>query len=65
MHRDLKPSNVILGQNDPKVIDFGIAHALDATTVTKTGMMVRAAGFMARSRSPGGPDTRPTSSPGP
>ncbi len=47
VHRDLKPSNVILGQAGPKVIDFGIAQALDATSVTKTGMMVGSAGFMA------------------
>ena len=47
VHRDLKPSNVILGQNGPKVIDFGIAQTLDATSVTKTGMMVGSAGFMA------------------
>ena len=31
VHRDLKPSNVILGHDGPKVIDFGIAQALDAT----------------------------------
>jgi serine/threonine protein kinase len=47
VHRDLKPSNVILGQNGPKVIDFGIAQTLDATPVTKTGMMVGSPGFMA------------------
>ena len=47
VHRDLKPSNVILGQAGPKVIDFGIAQTLDATSVTKTGMMVGSAGFMA------------------
>jgi eukaryotic-like serine/threonine-protein kinase len=47
VHRDLKPSNVILGQDGPKVIDFGIAQALDATSVTRTGMMVGSAGFMA------------------
>jgi hypothetical protein len=47
VHRDLKPSNVILGQDGPKVIDFGIAQAMDATSVTKTGMMVGSAGFMA------------------
>jgi len=47
VHRDLKPSNVILGQGGPKVIDFGIAQTLDATSVTKTGMMVGSAGFMA------------------
>src|ERR1700722_5415091 len=47
VHRDLKPSNVILGQDGPKVIDFGIAQTLDATSVTRTGMMVGSAGFMA------------------
>jgi hypothetical protein len=47
VHRDLKPSNVLLGREGPKVIDFGIAQALDATSVTRTGMMVGSAGFMA------------------
>jgi predicted Ser/Thr protein kinase len=47
VHRDLKPSNVILAAGGPKVIDFGIAQTLDATAVTKTGMMVGSAGFMA------------------
>ena len=47
VHRDLKPSNVILGRDGPKVIDFGIAQALDATGLTQTGMMVGSAGFMA------------------
>jgi eukaryotic-like serine/threonine-protein kinase len=46
-HRDLKPSNVILAEGGPKVIDFGIAQALDSTAVTKTGMTVGLAGFMA------------------
>ena len=32
VHRDLKPSNVLLSYFGPKVIDFGIARALDATT---------------------------------
>jgi serine/threonine protein kinase len=47
VHRDLKPSNVLLTRGGPKVIDFGIAQALDATAVTKTGMTVGSAGFMA------------------
>ncbi len=47
VHRDLKPSNVILSRDGPKVIDFGIAHALDAASLTKTGMMVGSLGFMA------------------
>ncbi|MBO2448989.1 serine/threonine protein kinase [Actinomadura barringtoniae] len=31
VHRDLKPANVILGPDGPRVIDFGLARALDAT----------------------------------
>ncbi|GAA4611578.1 serine/threonine-protein kinase [Actinoallomurus liliacearum] len=31
VHRDLKPANVILADDGPRVIDFGIARALDAT----------------------------------
>ena len=65
VHRDLKPSNVILGQNGPKVIDFGIAQTLDATSVTKTGMMVGSAGFMAPEQVTGRAARRPTFSPGP
>ncbi|HEV2360711.1 MAG TPA: serine/threonine-protein kinase [Acidimicrobiales bacterium] len=34
VHRDLKPSNVILGASGPRVIDFGISVALDATRIT-------------------------------
>ena len=47
VHRDLKPSNVILTDAGPKVIDFGIAQALDASSMTRTGMMVGSPGFMA------------------
>jgi serine/threonine protein kinase len=47
VHRDLKPSNIILTRDGPKVIDFGIAQTLDATAVTKTGVTIGSAGFMA------------------
>jgi eukaryotic-like serine/threonine-protein kinase len=46
VHRDLKPSNVILTDSGPKVIDFGIAQAMDSTAVTRTGMMIGTVGFM-------------------
>src|SRR6266508_208525 len=40
VHRDLKPSNVLLARNAPKVIDFGIARALDAVSLTQTGKVI-------------------------
>ncbi len=47
VHRDLKPANVILAVDGPKLIDFGIAQALDSVSLTQTGMTVGSAGFMA------------------
>jgi serine/threonine protein kinase len=47
VHRDLKPSNILLTPDGPKVIDFGIAQVMEATAVTRAGMTVGSAGFMA------------------
>ena len=47
VHRDLKPSNVILAMDGPKLIDFGIAQALDSVALTQAGVTVGSAGFMA------------------
>src|SRR5919197_658943 len=40
VRRDLKPSNVLLSPAGPKVIDFGIARPVDATTLTQTGKLI-------------------------
>ncbi len=38
-HRDIKPANVILNERGPVLIDFGIAHPEDATSLTATGLV--------------------------
>ncbi|MFE9613285.1 MFS transporter [Streptomyces sp. NPDC006012] len=50
IHRDLKPSNVLVTVDGPRVIDFGIARAMDTlgpdSLLTRTGMLIGSPGFM-------------------
>ncbi|MEV6588292.1 protein kinase domain-containing protein [Streptomyces acidicola] len=47
VHRDLKPSNVLLTEDGPRVIDFGIARVLKAEPLTRTGKVLGTVSFMA------------------
>ncbi|MFG1643072.1 serine/threonine-protein kinase [Amycolatopsis sp. NPDC049252] len=47
VHRDLKPANIFLSADGPLIGDFGIAHALDTTHITGTGVIPGTAAYLA------------------
>ncbi|MFE2214658.1 endo alpha-1,4 polygalactosaminidase [Streptomyces canus] len=46
VHRDLKPSNVLMAEDGPRVIDFGISYAVDNEALTMTGRLIGTPPFM-------------------
>ncbi|MDR6592068.1 protein kinase [Saccharothrix longispora] len=46
VHRDLKPSNVLLADDGPRVIDFGIARALEHSALTEAGIVFGTPGYL-------------------
>ncbi|WP_349449366.1 serine/threonine-protein kinase, partial [Nonomuraea sp. B19D2] len=59
VHRDFKPANVLLGPGGPRVIDFGIARAMD-DAVTHTSSIVGTPAYMAPEQLAGQPVGPPT-----
>ena len=53
VHRDLKPSNVLLAEDGPRVIDFGISRAVESTSLTQAGMVIGSPGFMSPEQAEG------------
>ena len=53
VHRDLKPSNVLLAEDGPRVIDFGISRAAESTMLTQAGLVVGSPGFMSPEQATG------------
>jgi serine/threonine protein kinase len=55
VHRDLKPSNVLLAEDGPRVIDFGISRAAEESPLTGTGLIIGSPGFMSPEQAQGHP----------
>ncbi|WP_435855615.1 serine/threonine-protein kinase [Streptomyces tanashiensis] len=53
VHRDLKPGNIIMADDGPRVLDFGIARALESTRLTSTGATFGTPGFLAPEQAQG------------
>jgi eukaryotic-like serine/threonine-protein kinase len=55
IHRDLKPANVLLAEDGPRVIDFGICVAAASSPLTRMGFVVGSPGYMSPEQASGRP----------
>ena len=55
IHRDLKPANVLLADDGPHVIDFGISRPFQGTQLTSAGMVMGTLGYMSPEQAQSGP----------
>ena len=55
IHRDLKPANVLLAEDGPRLIDFGISQAADFAQITSPTSVLGTPGFIAPELVQGGP----------
>ncbi|MEY9862474.1 serine/threonine protein kinase [Catenulispora sp. GAS73] len=57
VHRDVKPSNVLLARDGPRLIDFGVARAIDDLGLTRVGALIGSPGFLSPEQAVGEPAT--------
>ncbi|WP_190132353.1 serine/threonine-protein kinase [Streptomyces mashuensis] len=57
VHRDLKPGNIVMAEDGPRVLDFGISRAVEGAGLTVTGTSVGTPGFLSPEQAEGRPVT--------
>lgn len=53
VHRDLKPGNIVMAEDGPRVLDFGIARAVESTRLTAMDHAFGTPGFLAPEQAEG------------